>query len=126
MRLRVHTWYASTSAEAIPERAPISGPPPPEKDFFPSVRKKSATAIVVIGTSAGGLDALNRLIPRFPADFPSAILIVQHISADATAEVLARSLSAKGNLPVSVPKDGQEIAVNDRANAAKRTPTRKP
>lgn len=33
-----------------------------------------------IGASAGGLKALKQLLPALPADFPAAILIVQHIS----------------------------------------------
>lgn len=35
---------------------------------------------VVIGASSGGLDALKRLVPALPADFPCSVLIVQHIS----------------------------------------------
>ncbi len=34
---------------------------------------------LVIGTSYGGLEALKKIIPYFPKDFPLAILIVLHI-----------------------------------------------
>ena len=34
---------------------------------------------VVIGTSAGGVDALTRILPSLPATMPAAILIVVHI-----------------------------------------------
>ena len=36
-------------------------------------------AIVAIGASTGGPGALGRILPRFPADFPIPILIVQHM-----------------------------------------------
>lgn len=35
---------------------------------------------IVIGTSAGGLYALKRLLPALPATFPCPLLIVQHLS----------------------------------------------
>ena len=54
----------------------LSGiPPKPEK-----VKASAAapTKVVAIGVSTGGPQALQYLLPRFPADFPAAILIVQH------------------------------------------------
>lgn len=35
---------------------------------------------VVIGTSAGGMEALAQIIPKLPGDFPVPIIIVQHVS----------------------------------------------
>lgn len=35
---------------------------------------------IVVGTSAGGLSALKKMLPGFPADFPCPIIVVQHIS----------------------------------------------
>ena len=37
--------------------------------------------IIVIGTSAGGMDALKKILPVFPPAFPVPIVIVQHISS---------------------------------------------
>lgn len=37
---------------------------------------------VVIGTSAGGIEALGELLPRLPADFPATVLIVIHLPPD--------------------------------------------
>lgn len=39
--------------------------------------------IIVIGTSAGGVDALRRLVAQFPEDFPASIFVVRHITATA-------------------------------------------
>lgn len=36
-------------------------------------------SVVVIGVSAGGFEALKRLLGELPADFPLPILIVQHL-----------------------------------------------
>jgi two-component system chemotaxis response regulator CheB len=55
--------------------------------------------IVVVGASAGGLDALTKLIEQLPQDFPAPVLIVMHISPDATGDVLLDALNKHGNLP---------------------------
>jgi len=36
--------------------------------------------LIVIGTSAGGLDAMKRILPKLPPAFPVPIVVVQHIS----------------------------------------------
>src|SRR5205809_347796 len=38
--------------------------------------------IVAVGASAGGVDALTRLVRGLPADFPSALFVVLHVPAD--------------------------------------------
>jgi len=49
---------------------------------------KKVKQVVVIGTSAGGLQALTHLLSQLREDFPAPILVVQHISSDATGNVL--------------------------------------
>src|SRR3954467_2705951 len=48
--------------------------------------------IIVIGTSAGGLEALDELIGQFPTDIPAAIFIIQHMSAENTGAALLHRL----------------------------------
>lgn len=48
--------------------------------------------IVVIGTSAGGLDALDVLIGQLPAGLPATLFIVQHMSPENTGEALLSRL----------------------------------
>jgi len=43
--------------------------------------RKSAYDAIVIGTSAGGLDALSIILPMLDAELPVPVIIVQHISA---------------------------------------------
>jgi two-component system chemotaxis response regulator CheB len=55
--------------------------------------------MVVVGASSGGLDALTALIKQLPENFPAPVLIVMHISPDATGDVLLDALNKHGNLP---------------------------
>lgn len=42
---------------------------------------------IVVGTSLGGLDALNRLLQRLPADLPAAVFIVLHTHASSSGRL---------------------------------------
>ena len=48
--------------------------------------------IVVIGTSAGGLEVLDKLIGQLPTDLPAAIFIVQHMAPENSAGALLHAL----------------------------------
>jgi two-component system, chemotaxis family, protein-glutamate methylesterase/glutaminase len=61
--------------------------------------------IIVVGASAGGVAALQRLVAELPADLRAPILVVLHVGAHAS--VLPELLSAKGPLPASHGQDGQ-------------------
>ncbi len=63
--------------------------------------------IVVVGTSAGGLEALTELVPQLPKTFPAPIFIVQHLAPDANASVLAGCLDKAGSLPCTVAVNGE-------------------
>lgn len=64
--------------------------------------------IIVIGASAGGVEALADLVQRLPADLPAAVFVVLHIPAYGNS-VLPSILSRRGPLPAHHPKDGEEI-----------------
>lgn len=66
----------------------------------------TSAKIIVIGTSAGGLDALRTLAEQLPKNFAAPIFVVQHMSADTNGDALRRALNAKGRLPCSEAKDG--------------------
>ena len=65
--------------------------------------------IIVMGSSAGGLDALKRIVGELPEGFPAPIFVVNHMSADSDASVLSRALDRSGALPCSVAHDGEEF-----------------
>ncbi len=56
--------------------------------------------IIVIGTSAGGVEALKLLVSALPADLPAAVCIVQHVPPD-WSSVLPEILHDHGRLPAS-------------------------
>jgi two-component system chemotaxis response regulator CheB len=62
--------------------------------------------IIVIGTSAGGLDALRRLAQGFPPDLPAAVFVVQHLAPHVPSNLPA-ILARSGALPAEHPTDGQ-------------------
>lgn len=64
--------------------------------------------IIVIGSSAGGVDALQRFCASLPADFPGSIFVAQHLSPSARS-MLAPVLDRVSPLPVISPVDGQAI-----------------
>ena len=64
--------------------------------------------IVVVGSSAGGVEALQRLCAALPADFPAALFVAQHLSPSARS-VLPQLLDRVGPLPAASPEDGDTI-----------------
>lgn len=65
-------------------------------------------AIVALGASAGGVEALQRTIEGLPAALPAALCVVLHIPAT-TRSILAEILARKTALAVSQAVDGEEI-----------------
>ena len=63
---------------------------------------------IVIGASAGGVQALCALVAALPANLPAAVFIVLHISADAPS-LLPAILGRETQMPVEHPKSGQHI-----------------
>ena len=67
-----------------------------------------AFEIVVIGTSTGGLHALEIVLPGLSADFPLPVAIVQHRSVD-SGDMLCSILRRYSLLPVHEPTDKEEV-----------------
>ena len=64
----------------------------------------SPARAVVIGASAGGVQALLALLPELPVDFPLPILVVLHVPAD-RSNVLAPLFEARCRLTVKEAED---------------------
>jgi two-component system response regulator WspF len=61
--------------------------------------------LVLLGASTGGPDALTQVLSRFPADFPAAVLVCQHIGAD-FALGLVQQLASATRLTVRAARTG--------------------
>ena len=68
---------------------------------------------IVIGTSAGGLNALKMILQKLPKDFPVPILVVQHLRADSEGFWI-RNLNAQCKIRV---KEAEEKEVITSGNA---------
>ncbi|CAB5301772.1 chemotaxis response regulator protein-glutamate methylesterase [Burkholderia multivorans] len=71
----------------------------------PPVGAQRQPTLVAIGASAGGPTALATLLRMLPADFPAAIVIVQHVD-QAFALGMAEWLDGHTRLPVRVARHG--------------------
>lgn len=69
----------------------------------------SAVEAVVVGASAGGIEALNHLLPSLPPDFAPAFLVVVHVRPGVPS-LLPQLFAARCRLPVVEPDDKDAIA----------------
>jgi two-component system CheB/CheR fusion protein len=60
--------------------------------------------LVVVGASAGGIDALSTLVATLPRDFPAPVVIAQHLDPGRPSH-LAEILGRRSTLPVQVVTD---------------------
>ena len=84
-----------------PERA---SRPKPEK----RITGRHLVDIVVLGISTGGPQALKRLIPQLPQDFPVPIVMVMHMPVGYT-EMYAAKLNEQSSLEVREAAEGDEL-----------------
>src|SRR5262245_48946674 len=64
--------------------------------------------IVVIGASAGGMEALQKVVGRLPADFAASVFVVWHLSPGLKS-ILPSVLNKSGPPRASHPRDGDRI-----------------
>ena len=64
--------------------------------------------IIVVGASAGGVEALSALVSDLPGDLPGSVFIVLHIGSH-SGTALPRILGRRTKLPVDHPRDGEPI-----------------
>src|SRR5262245_58183907 len=77
------------------------------QDFMPEQLTTHYRDMLVVGCSAGGVDALPRLVHPLPIDLPAAVFIVQHMAKSAAylVDILQRSTT----IPVSWAEQGERF-----------------
>jgi two-component system CheB/CheR fusion protein len=81
---------------------------PHNVDIVAPVAVPAESQLVVIGSSAGGIEALTRVVANLPADFPAPIVIAQHLDPRRPShlhEILARH----STLPVRVVEEREAL-----------------
>ncbi len=71
-------------------------------------KKMAGHDIIVVGASAGGVEALMEVVRRLPSSLPAAVFVVLHIPAQSPS-LLPRILSRSGPLVASHPEDNEKI-----------------
>ena len=75
--------------------------------------------ILVIGGSAGSIEALKAIIHDLPANFSASVFVVVHVSPESPG-VLAQLLSRAGSLEATSPLDQEDIQQGSRSARAER------
>lgn len=100
---------ATKPADSVIRPLPRMTEEDPE-EFLQPISKMPEIKILVIGISTGGPNALREILPKFPANFPVPIVIVQHMPAGFTNE-FAESLNKICPLQVKEAADNDVVKV---------------
>ena len=89
-------------------RIPTAPQPVFTSEAGATVRGSHVVDMVVLGISTGGPQALKRLIPQLPADFPVPVVMVMHMPVGYT-EMYAAKLNELSQVEVREAKEGDEV-----------------
>jgi two-component system chemotaxis response regulator CheB len=74
----------------------------------PAPDRPRGQAVVVVGASAGGVEALMSFVGTLSRTFPHPVLVILHVAPTGTS-VLPEILARSGALPVISPRDGEDV-----------------
>jgi len=94
--------------EPAPRGAPLAAARPDPTPMRAIGGGETRCDLVVLGISTGGPQALRRVIPELPADFPVPIAMVLHMPVGYT-EMYAQRLDALAMLDVREAREGDEV-----------------
>ena len=106
---KIKMFCAKAAGLECPPVTRLTWPPAPSNKVIAATSwRPSRVDVVAIGVSTGGPNALNELVPQFPADFPVPIVIVQHMPPVFT-KLLAERLEAKAQIKVEEGAPGRAL-----------------
>ncbi|MEQ8974348.1 MAG: chemotaxis protein CheB [Coleofasciculus sp. C1-SOL-03] len=65
--------------------------------------------MVVLVAKAGGLRVLSHILAALPGDFPAALVVVQHLDSQSSANWLSDVVNRSTTLPLKLPEAGESI-----------------
>jgi two-component system chemotaxis response regulator CheB len=74
----------------------------------PDPREELYRDVIVVGASAGGVEALGRLVSGLPPELPASIFVVLHLLASGRS-LLDAILTRSGSLPATAAVDGERF-----------------
>lgn len=114
---RFSSFSTPTPPPAAASHAPVASPAPARPAPTPSASSGASTSaapkrksykLVAIGTSTGGPVALQRVLTQLPANFPSPIVLIQHMPA-AFTKAFAERLDKLCRISVKEAADGDVL-----------------
>jgi two-component system chemotaxis response regulator CheB len=105
-KIRALCHLSAMQADVVP--APTAQTHTPRLHRPPRSHLFAPAQVVAIGVSTGGPDALARVLPALPANFPVPVVVAQHMPAIFTS-LLAARLTAKSALPVKECVSGERL-----------------
>jgi two-component system chemotaxis response regulator CheB len=106
-----HSWLARKRVPFHPPPIPLSAlsvSPPFGPQLGLPQKPRPVPRIIVLGTSTGGPQALQGLLPELPGDLPVAMIVVQHMPPGFTAP-LAKRLDGLSQMKVCEARHGQAV-----------------
>ncbi len=100
--------YKIRAAAAARVGAPVARPTPPVPNRMPNVNRADRAAIIALGASTGGTEALRQVLVQMPKDSPP-IVAVQHIPP-VFSRAFADRLDGCCQMQVKEAQDGDEIS----------------
>ena len=98
-------------SQAGPAAPEVADAPTELPAIPPTITLPEPQAVVAIGASAGGLDALERLFSGLPANTGAAYVVIQHLSPDHKS-IMASLLARHTKMPVVTVEDEMALAAD--------------